>query len=289
MQTAWDSEWEDPSGNDHGGNIGYAACRPATFLSWVNTNLYGPIHQALSTAGMCVQGLSAGGGAGTFALAWYGAGTGTTSYIDKLSLTSSPPLSDIEQGCMIPNNHPDVTVCPQGPPVQLGCNPKNTPLDWTQSITYTDAAFSVGEWTGRAACATSTTTGQDNTAWKAMSIVDGSIGTFNYPSTNITAWLCSSVNTITCTKDCAMNNSSPEAQLFFSQFTSTSQYQGLTINGVGNCGNAEEAGAGDPPSNYIGLQYNPNNPMQTVQSGWQAVEYDMIVDSQNKCVSHHGQ
>jgi hypothetical protein len=70
VQTAWDSEWEDPSGNDHGGSIGYAACRPATFLSWVNTNLYGPIHQALSTAGMCVQGLSAGGGAGTYALAW---------------------------------------------------------------------------------------------------------------------------------------------------------------------------------------------------------------------------
>jgi hypothetical protein len=32
-----------------------------------------------------------------------------------------------------------------------------------------------------------------------------------------------------------MNNSSPEAQLFFQNFTSSSQTQGLTINGVTGC------------------------------------------------------
>jgi hypothetical protein len=148
----------------------------------------------------------------------------------------------------------------------------------------------VQDWTGRTSCAgTSITSSADNSYWKSMSIVDGSIGTFNYPDTNITGWLCSSVNTTTCTQDCAMNNSSPEAQLFFSQFTSTSQYQGLTINGVGSCGNAEEAGAGVPPSFYIGKMYNPNNPKQLVTNGWEAIEYDMVVDPQNKCVSHHGQ
>ena len=285
VQTAWDFEWEDPTSpsTDTGGNIGYAACRPATFLNYVRHGS-GSYPALWTTGGMCVQAESAGGGGAAYAMSWYGEGTD----IDKISLLSAPPLSDIEQGCRVtPADNPvpsTVTVCPAG---QLGCNSTNSPSSWIQAIRYTDAALAVQDWTGRTSCAgTSITSGADNSYWKSMSIVDGSIGTFNYPSTNMTAWLCSSVNTSTCTKDCAMNNSSPEAQLFFSQFTSTSQYQGLTINGVGSCGNAEEVGAGDPPSNYIGLVFNKQG--QKVQYGWQAVEYDMTQDPVNSCISHHG-
>lgn len=114
-----------------------------------------------------------------------------------------------------------------------------------------------------------------------MSIVDGNIGTFDYPNTNMTAWLCSSV----VNGGGSMNNSSPEAQLFFENFTLTSQFQGLTINGVSMCGNSEMVGPGVPPSFYIGKVYDLNG--DTVSVGWQAVEYDMTQDLQNSCFSHH--
>lgn len=270
VQTAWDSpEWEDPTGTDSGGNIGYAACRPATFLAWVRF-----LSGIWTTGGMCVQGESAGGAAAVYALAWYGAGSGTgqyQNYIDKLSLLSSPPLSDIELGCAVGKIHstppPEVTVCPSS---QLGCNPNNNPLSWIQSPVYTDAAAGVRDWTGLNSCAgSSDTSSADNAAW-AMSIVDGNIGAFNYPNTNITGWLCSTVQS-----PYVMNNSSPQAQLFFQQFTSSSQIpKGLTINGVSGCPKAEEVGGGTPPSNY-GVTY-----------GWQAIEADMK-DSVNGCVVNH--
>jgi hypothetical protein len=270
VQTAWDMEWEDPT-NGSGGNIGSAACRPAAFLSYVRFGSSG--NPALwTTGGMCTQGESAGGAAGVYALAWYGAGSGIgqhQNYLDKLSLLSAPPLADIEQGCkVVGEGLVLVEVCPSG---QLGCNSANNPLSWTQYVEYSDAAAAVRDWSGLNSCAAgSTTSSANNAAWKAMSIVDGNIGAFSYPSTNITGWVCSSV----ASGDGPMNNSSPEAQLFFQQFTNSSQYQGLTINGVSGCLNDEQVGGGTPPSSYH------------VTYGWQAIESDMK-DSVNGCVVHH--
>jgi len=97
--------------------------------------------------------------------------------------------------------------------------------------------------------------------------------------TQITAWLCSSV----VLGGGPMNNSSPEAQLFFQQFTSPSQIPfGLLINGVGNCGNDEDITNGAPPSNYVYANGVPMN-------GQEAVEYDMTLDPVNLCTSHHPQ
>lgn len=282
IQTAWDNvAWEDASSDNSGGNIGYAACRPATFLSYVYNRFYTPIYQNNATAGMCIQGESAGGAAGAFALAWYGAGSASGGYIDKLSLMSSPPLSDISQGCYYDNGSydPPVEVCPPG---QLGCNATNNPVDWTQAIQYTNALHGVREWTGDKNCGgPNNTTPAELANWKSMSIVDGNIGTFNYPKTNITAWLCSMV----ASGGGPMNNSSPEAQLFFQQFANSSQYEGLTINGVINCGNSEEVGPGTPPSNYTKIKFEG----QYISLGWQAIEYDMVQDPINSCFSHHSQ
>lgn len=150
IQTAWDFEWADPTGNDAGGNIGYAACRPATFLYWVYTAFYLPIQQQNPTAGMCMHGESAGAGAGAFALAWYGAGTGTgqgLDFLDKATFISGPPLSDIKAGCMVPNNNPQVTVCPSG---QLGCG--HTSSSWMQSEEYTNAINAINDWSGLPYC-----------------------------------------------------------------------------------------------------------------------------------------
>lgn len=287
VQTAWDAYyspsypslpagWPDPSNGGNGGGLG-----SGTSGLWTK-------------GGMCVQGESAGGAAGVYALAWYGAGSGTgtgLNYVDKLSLISAPPLADVELGCkmIVGLRDPTVQVCPSG---QLGCNPNNNPLSWTQDVLYSDAAANVREWTGLDSCAAgSTTSASDNDAWKDMSIVDGVIGTFSYSSTNITGWVCSSVYDSSDGKnDGVMNNSSPEAQLFFGQFTSVSQIpMGLTVNGMVGCANDENAGQSGPPpngppSNYTSQTLNG----QKIIYGWQAIEWDMLDDPNAKCVSHHG-
>jgi hypothetical protein len=268
IQTAWDGDWEDTGTSTK--NIAYAAGRAAAFLNWVSTTFYAPIHQLNGPAGMCVQGTSAGGAAGAYTLAWYAG----YSYIDKLELISSPPLSDIEEGCAVPAN-PAVEVCPQSP-LQLGCNNTNNPLDWSQSPVYTDALSGVRTWTGdsnpmdQTTCRSTNpggTSGAANAAWKAMSISDGAVGTFNYPQTNITAWLCSSVY-----NGGVMNNSSPEVQLFFQNFK----------NSVSSCSTDEEiTGSYSTPSgNYVTLGYRAGNVVG-------AIEYDMTVDPSNMCVAHH--
>ncbi|HVI09860.1 MAG TPA: hypothetical protein VND65_16355 [Candidatus Binatia bacterium] len=68
--TAWDSAWEDVTNGGSGKkSVGYAACRPATFLNWVYGYFYVPIQSAYQPAGMCAQTASAGAGAGV--VWWY--------------------------------------------------------------------------------------------------------------------------------------------------------------------------------------------------------------------------
>jgi len=282
VQTAWDSDWEDESSVGSGGSIGLAACRPATFLAFVATNLFGPIYQSNTSAGMCVHGTTAGASAAAYALAWYGA----YQYIDKATMVSGPPMADIEEGCIEPID-PNVQVCVPGPPYQFGCNVNNSPASWSQAPKYTDATMSMRAWTGdstgdRGTCRTGMpagTTSTANAAWKAMSIVDGTIGIFTYKNTNITAWLCANVNSADGLDDGVMNDSSPEAQLFFHSFTSLSQISGLTVNAVTNCDGDEGAAniIAVPPSNYSPL------------NGLQAVEFDMAQDPTNACFARHKQ
>jgi len=81
LQIEWDSAWEDPN-NGAGGSPLAAACRPATFLNWVNNS------SALRPSGtaMCAQGSSAGTTAIAYPLVWYGAG----SYLTNVELLSGP-------------------------------------------------------------------------------------------------------------------------------------------------------------------------------------------------------
>jgi len=286
VQTSYDPDpgpdWEDTTGTNSPPdtkNVAYAAGRPAAFLAWVDTNpnLYVWAKNQKPEAGMCVQGDSAGGAAGIYSLAWYG----EYSFIDKVELISSPPLSNINAGCsQNPTLGGSIPVCPTG---QLGCNSFNNPSSWTQSPSYTDALTGVRRWTGDTtgdsnSCRPNNggyTTGTADARWQAESIVDGTVGMFNYPNTRITAWVCSSV----AAGGGPMNNSSPEAQLFFQQFTSPSQMPfGLLINGVSSCGNDEDITGGTPPQNYVGLGYT---------TGQAAVEYDMTADPANLCTSHH--
>ena len=268
VQSAWDSDWEDTGTSTK--NIAYAAGRAAAFLSYIKTTLYAPIHSSNPLAGMCAQGNSGGGAAIAYTLSWYGSG----SFLDKAEMLSSPPLSDIAEGCgVFTGSNLLTTVCPAG---QLGCNSANNPSSWTVTPYYTDARTGVRAWSddvtlGAAGVCRRTdgnTSTQAGTEWKAMSISDGTVGTFSYPKTSMTAWLCSSVASADGLNDGTMNNSSSQAQLFFQNFTSSSQTFGLTINGVTGCAGAEGVSNGTPPQGGNGSDA-------------------IILDMTTTCVSHH--
>jgi hypothetical protein len=132
VQVEWDSPWEQSQFSfTQGayGNIQYAACRPAGLLHYVYTNPV--LFQPGNNAGMCAHGFSAGSAAVVYALSWYGAGWGATSYLDNVELLSGPVLSEIDIGCEIPQTIQTVNVCSGaagwGTP-SLGAFPRNTSM-----------------------------------------------------------------------------------------------------------------------------------------------------------------
>lgn len=100
-----------------------------------------------------------------------------------------------------------------------------------------------------------------------MSIVDGVNGTFNYPYTAMTSWLCASV-----TSGNVMNNSSGQGEQYYLMFTGAAQVpQGYQVNGVQNCPSAEGVSGGTPPNGPTG-------------GGMAAIEFDLAgVLNPNRC------
>ena len=217
----WASPWEDTGMPQK--SIGNAACRPATIMSYL-------LNTVFTNGAKCALGFSGGSGALGYALAWYGADT----YLDKVQLESGPVFSDIEQGCMVPNP-PPVTVCPPG---QFGCQPGDT---FSAPLTYpSNDADIIRQVTADNTCGgASTTSSTSNTDWKSMSILDGTTKrNFIYPKTSISGWEC----------DNGLNNSASEANLWFQQFTNSSQAASLLIVPVSSCTGAEGVDTGFTPT-----------------------------------------
>ncbi len=221
VQIAWNSDWEQTADT----NIQNAACRPATFLNYVYANIYQPLTQGRhgnSNAGMCAQGFSAGSAAIAYALAYYGAG----DYLDNVELISGPVLSDMKQGCEVPQAS-DVEVCPSG---QYGCRlGDDKPWSLSPSYVKVDAGY-VSSWTNDYSCQGSIrTSSESNAAWLAQSIADDDTGatpTFNYSDTSMSGWLCRNLRNLA--SDCATNpydydncpnESSTQGQLFYKNIT----------------------------------------------------------------------
>ncbi len=226
---------------------------------------------------MCAQGLSAGSGAVAYSLAWYNAGAATTTatqgYLDKVVLIAGPVFGDIEQGCEVPNNNYTLMCVAPGQTGCMGWNPAQDPPG--SELEYVNGnEDSVNMWSGNTgpACGGQTTTTY-NTSWLKMSVVDFTSSqqpTFNYPNTAMSAWLCEFTDS-----GVPENNSSPQGQLFYQQFTSQSQAgNSLTVNAVTNCPSVEGALSGTPPA-YTG---------QTV--GYKAVLNDMTLGT-GACVKRH--
>jgi len=268
VEIAWSSAWEasnNPFPSGTFGNIQAAACRPATFLSYVDTNIYQPVLQANPTAGMCAHGVSAGSTQILYSMTYYGA----AKFLDNVELISGPVLSNIEQGCEEPPPA-DVTICPAG---QYGCQ-LGSGSSWSLAPTYLAGnAESVGSWTNDSSCAvpSTSTSSVSNTRWLQQSIVDGGANnpTYNYPNTAMAAWLCRSVqnpNNVDCAtnydgKVCP-NNSTPQAQIFYSQITQSNSPPAYKVVAVDQCDSSE----GSPNGNVGG---------PTGQLGQIAIEQDM--------------
>jgi hypothetical protein len=279
VQLAWSTDWElttIPSEATQPPNIQNAACRPATFLNWIYNNIYQPVYQANSKAGMCAQAGSAGSAAVGYSLAFYGA----SAWLDNVELISGPVLSNIQDGCEEPPPVTSVTVCGSG---DYWCK-YATGSSWSFSPTYVNPGIAdVQTWTNPSCAVPNTTTSSYwNGQWLDMSIVDtnsatGATPTFTYNHTAMSGWLCRPP-----TANGSENNSSQQGELFYDAVGAASlQPTNFAVYPVDNCANAE--GVSSQTSIVSGAPGSPN--------GIVAIENDTIGSTTPlvpaQCVRHH--
>lgn len=262
VQVEWASAWEDPSSNGTGGNILAAACRPATFLNYINNTA-----TTHPKGAMCAQGASAGSAAIAYSMSWYG----QASYLQNVELISGPVLSKIDQGCTYPNASTP-TICAAGTSY---CSAATQP--WSDKIIYVPSYNqAVSNWSGLPAaislsdgiCATSAVSSSNYPAWAAMSIVDGSATgatpTFNFPNTTKHGWLCSTLNQTSCGTISCPNNSPSEGKLFYDAVSAAEGTNPkLVVTGVTACSGAEGVAEGTDPDTGLNGAAAVENHMTT--------------------------
>ncbi len=294
VQIAWMNDWEytySPFPTGTYGSIQNAACRPATFLNFIYTNIFQPVLNANSGAGYCAQGVSAGSAQIAYSLAYYGAG----SWLDNVELTSGPVFGDISQGCQYPAAS-NVTVCGANSGNQFGCQLGGGGT-WSLAPTYVggDVAVVVN-WTNDATCADYNGSGRTSQAamsrWLAQSIVDqenvtglGAAPSYSYPGTGLSAWLCRSVWQPPSPWNCQENynsnfcgnNSSTQGQIFYANITSANSPSHYDLYAVDSCTGAE--GVDGTYSNVPGFYpsiFGTNGQIPSIISGFTAIQYDMV-------------
>jgi hypothetical protein len=255
-----------------------AACRVATFIHYVKTNLW-------TANGMCVHANSGGAAGLAYALTWYG----EAADLNKVLMENGPVYSRIDLGCEVPNGN-QTTVCAQGT-TQTGCNTATWPLvnGQTQqfSLEYVPQnASDVNLWTGNTgpACANGqgiTTT--YNQSWYGMSILSGNQPVhqnFNYLNTKMSAWLCQTVSK----SGASLNNSTAQGGEYYAEFTAQSQAGGkMSLNGV-VCTTSEDIEEGTTfynNTNYNGQNCDPQT--HICNTAWQALRDDMINNPTTAC------
>ncbi len=245
VQVAWAWDWEDtniPAGYTGGStpvsvapNIQAAACRPATFLNYINNTAR--VHP--SGTPLCAQGASAGAGAVGYSMAWYNG----ASILKNVEMLSGPVFSNIEDGCIVPKIGAQ-TICGSG---QYGCSSGTT--SWTDLPQYVSGyRTAVRGWTGDNSCnGITNTSSTSNAAWLAMSIVTTGAN-LTYSSNGMAGWLCCSYAANTCYTDQGCpNNSAAEGEYFYTNFTSTNHPVGYLLTGITSCNGAEGVTTGNDP------------------------------------------
>jgi hypothetical protein len=240
-QLAWDSPWQTlwnpwPISTFPLGNIQVASCRPATALNWIFRNIYLPIQGVKPNAGFYAQGSSAGAAAIAYSMTYYKPKSGTQWWMDNLELLSGPVLSDIKQGCKVPNVA-NIDVCGNG---ESWCH-YSSPLNWNRSLTYDPPyVYGVQAWTDDTSCNNgSTTSSSSNNQWLHESLVDDGTNSpvYSYPHTMVSAWLCRGLSSG------LPNNSSSQGYLWYKQVGGAQPLQ-TNVWAVDSCPGAEGVAGG---------------------------------------------
>jgi hypothetical protein len=248
IQFAFDSQWQLTGTST--ASLKVAACRVATILNFLYTSFYLANTNNSPTAGMCAHSQSGGAGGLGFALTYYGVG----SFLDKAGFVSGPEYGNLVNGCTTPI-HPPTNICPAPNGVYaMGCN--TVAGSWQDRPNYQQGSaqnLSV-ELDDNPPCydKTYTYTSSSKHTLAATSVVDnGTDGTFTYPQTAVSAYLCDD-------DSIWKNPSEAQGWAYYSQFTNSSvpetcNYTGsnsstpnscLMVNRVYGCTTVEEAATG---------------------------------------------
>jgi hypothetical protein len=186
VQFGLDSWWQLGSS---AGSLKIAACRVATFVSYVNSRYYQENPNNSPTAGMCAHSQSGGAGGLAFSMTYYG----VSSFLDKVVFVSGPQYADLGKGCAVPNA-PPVSICAsQNGMHPMGCN--SVSGSWSEPPVYVGgAATNLGrEINNNPPCNDDghKYTASDLANLTATSIVDrASDASYNYPQSAVAAWQC---------------------------------------------------------------------------------------------------
>jgi hypothetical protein len=268
VQLAWSDSWHNNALRPPTKSILDEACRPASVMYHVFTQLV-PQNGKKN----CAQGHSNGSAAIAYSLAWYGAYRGDGNgfdYLDSVLFTSGPTLSNVEKGCHYagngsPENDP-VTVCggtsklscTQGPSPWKDCPEYNngTQIDCTGSTNHPLSTLSTAQpisqstlsavnncnnWRGDGS-----STGPFNVKWRSMSLVQAPAqgGIYDYPNTAWGAFLCTNLQagtSATCASGASLdcpNNSAAQGWLYLSSLKTDNTTH--PVYGVDHCSYSEQ-------------------------------------------------
>lgn len=258
VQVAWAGPWEDNSNDPPVKSVKDEACRPATLMSYINSNYAGG-------GRMCAQGHSAGSAAIAYSLAHYGADRGSSGgYLDTVVLTSGPPFSDIKAGCQYPNLPGTTTVCANSKCVGGASTPSfqsclqypngvsdclsNLYPTGTQSYQTAKAVsnMTIGPPTSTANnCTNYTGSGISSSpyyiTWTNMSLVSSGAN-YNYPKTNVYGFLCWGPDTYKDSNNnqyTLSNNSAGQGWTYLNQLVTGNSTGIPAIYRVDNCDEPE--------------------------------------------------
>jgi hypothetical protein len=210
IEVAWATDWE-LAGSPYAANILSAACRPATLLNY--------FHSQMAHGSLCAQGMSAGSSQVAYSLSWYG----LAEELTNAELISGPVLSNITDGCKLPNRTPTVRVVPtNGQP-------------WSDPIAYVTEATALTVWTGNQCLPATESSLAAEESWDDQSTVQPG-ASLSFPNTNLSAWVCNN----------GLNPSAGQSYLFFSQVVTP-----FALTAITNCAGAEGVTSGYTPQGVL--------------------------------------
>ncbi len=201
-QRTYPSAWEDANPK----NILKGACREATLINYM---------YSLGAKPFRAIGKSAGSASIAYSMIWY---QGIAPLISHAILIAGPPMTDIEQGCAVPD-YPPVTVQPTN-----GESFQNAP-QYVGSF-----ATGVSQQTGYTCQSKSgNTSSTADDGWLVQSVIQPGV-VASFPGTTFAGFVCNNL----------LNNTAAQAQMFYSALVNTS----YTLTAVSNCEGAEGVESG---------------------------------------------